>query len=301
MGGSDSVEIISFGANFSPYKSQFEREFIEEMRHFEKHGKRKRALLNWKWDDVVDISSSDDESIFVMDNSRTSSATLSDSEIVMLASDSTQSNQVYADSLQCNVPRGRRPLRDRTLSVNNSSFNIQRPRKGVGLNLSARTIVGSDGTIMHNTIQSNADRATLIGSNTTPSHYTSQIIGVRSIERGSTGIHHSSSSNALRNNVSSSNYGNENKNHTGQRVLFWDCGKAEYVYVAYNQRRLLQNQDAVFFDEELHGFRADIVASAVNKSAAIWDASRVFCLTTNMRLHDPTPDGAEYPKMQRHL
>ncbi|KAI3694092.1 hypothetical protein L1987_77051 [Smallanthus sonchifolius] len=60
-GGSDSVEIISFGANFSPYKSQFEREFIEEMRHFEKHRKRKRALMNWKWDDVVDVSSSDDE------------------------------------------------------------------------------------------------------------------------------------------------------------------------------------------------------------------------------------------------
>ncbi|KAI3760869.1 hypothetical protein L1987_51270 [Smallanthus sonchifolius] len=31
------------------------------MRHFEKHGKRKQALMNWKWDDVVDISSSDDE------------------------------------------------------------------------------------------------------------------------------------------------------------------------------------------------------------------------------------------------
>ncbi|KAI3785687.1 hypothetical protein L1987_44811 [Smallanthus sonchifolius] len=60
-GGSDSVEIISFGANFSPYKSQFEREFMEEMRHFEKQGKRKRALMNWKWDDVVDINSSDDE------------------------------------------------------------------------------------------------------------------------------------------------------------------------------------------------------------------------------------------------
>ncbi|KAI3804854.1 hypothetical protein L1987_26703 [Smallanthus sonchifolius] len=34
---------------------------MEEMRHFEKHGKRMRALMNWKWDDVVDISSSDDE------------------------------------------------------------------------------------------------------------------------------------------------------------------------------------------------------------------------------------------------
>ncbi|KAI3785688.1 hypothetical protein L1987_44812 [Smallanthus sonchifolius] len=165
-----------------------------------------------------------------MDNSRTSSATLSDSEIVMLASDSTQSNQLYAESLQCNVPRGRRPLRDRTLSVNNSSFNIQRSRKGVGLNPSSRTIVGYDGTVMHNTIQSNADRATLIGSNTTPSHYTSQNIGVRSIERGSTGHHHSSTSNALLNNVSSSTYGNENSNPTGQRVLFWDCGNAEYVY-----------------------------------------------------------------------
>ncbi|KAI3803453.1 hypothetical protein L1987_31605 [Smallanthus sonchifolius] len=56
---SDSVEIISFGPNFSPYKSQFEREFSEEMRHFEKHRKRKKALIDWKWDNVVDISSSD--------------------------------------------------------------------------------------------------------------------------------------------------------------------------------------------------------------------------------------------------
>ncbi|KAI3762082.1 hypothetical protein L1987_52505 [Smallanthus sonchifolius] len=31
------------------------------MLHFEKHRKQKRALINWKWDDVVDISSSDDE------------------------------------------------------------------------------------------------------------------------------------------------------------------------------------------------------------------------------------------------
>ncbi|KAI3760643.1 hypothetical protein L1987_51041 [Smallanthus sonchifolius] len=86
-GSSENVEIISFRANFSPYKSQFECEFIEEMRHFEKHGKRKRALLNWKWDDVVDISSSDDEvelidmtqSLFESANSENDSSDTADS------------------------------------------------------------------------------------------------------------------------------------------------------------------------------------------------------------------------------
>ena len=46
--------------------------------------------------------------------------------------------------------------------------------------------------------------------------------------------------------------------------------------------------------------RAVVVGSAVNKSSAIWDNCRVFVLTTNMRLSDPSLDVAHIDEM-RHF
>nr|GEW57567.1 hypothetical protein [Tanacetum cinerariifolium] len=45
--------------------------------------------------------------------------------------------------------------------------------------------------------------------------------------------------------------------------------------------------------------RAVVVASAINKSLAIWDNCRVFVLTTNMRLSDPSLDVAHRDEMMR--
>ncbi|KAF5801980.1 hypothetical protein HanRHA438_Chr06g0263701 [Helianthus annuus] len=61
---SGSVEIISVGP-FSPYKSQLFREFSEEIRRIERQRKRSRDLLYWNWDDVVSISSSNEEIEFI--------------------------------------------------------------------------------------------------------------------------------------------------------------------------------------------------------------------------------------------
>lgn len=56
----DSVEIIEFSEAFSPYKSQLEREFEEEICRLEKERKRSFALANWKWEEVIDNQSSGD-------------------------------------------------------------------------------------------------------------------------------------------------------------------------------------------------------------------------------------------------
>ncbi|KAJ0444191.1 hypothetical protein HanIR_Chr16g0829081 [Helianthus annuus] len=55
---SGSVEIISYGQYFSPFKSEMHREVIEQ--NIEKQAKRKHALLTWKRDEVIDITQSED-------------------------------------------------------------------------------------------------------------------------------------------------------------------------------------------------------------------------------------------------
>nr|GFC68765.1 hypothetical protein [Tanacetum cinerariifolium] len=40
-----------------------------------------------------------------------------------------------------------------------------------------------------------------------------------------------------------------------------------------------------------------VVASTINKSSTIWDNCKVFVLTTNMRLSDPSPDVADINEM----
>ncbi|XP_021987019.1 uncharacterized protein LOC110926785 isoform X1 [Helianthus annuus] len=57
---SGSVEIISYGQYFSPFKSEMHREVIEQFQNIEKQAKRKHALLTWKWDEVIDITQSED-------------------------------------------------------------------------------------------------------------------------------------------------------------------------------------------------------------------------------------------------
>ncbi|KAJ0581915.1 hypothetical protein HanHA300_Chr04g0146531 [Helianthus annuus] len=51
--GDKSVDIISYGAMFSPYKSNLQREFSEENRKFETQKKRSKRLSEWKWSDVI--------------------------------------------------------------------------------------------------------------------------------------------------------------------------------------------------------------------------------------------------------
>ncbi|KAL8193714.1 hypothetical protein R6Q57_026406 [Mikania cordata] len=57
-----SVEIISYGQCFSPYKSQLHRQFSEEDRKMEKDIKRMNALLKWRWDLVIDVDELEDVS-----------------------------------------------------------------------------------------------------------------------------------------------------------------------------------------------------------------------------------------------
>ncbi|KAJ9561928.1 hypothetical protein OSB04_007088 [Centaurea solstitialis] len=45
--------------------------------------------------------------------------------------------------------------------------------------------------------------------------------------------------------------------------------------------------------------RSEIVASVINKSSTIWDACKVFILTTNMRLHDPAIEGDDLIQMEQ--
>ncbi|MFS7979663.1 hypothetical protein Hanom_Chr10g00930391 [Helianthus anomalus] len=59
--GDKSVEIISYGHMFSPYKSHLQREFTEEDKKCEAQRKRYKRLSEWKWSDVVDLDDSDDD------------------------------------------------------------------------------------------------------------------------------------------------------------------------------------------------------------------------------------------------
>ncbi|KAK9050845.1 hypothetical protein SSX86_030188 [Deinandra increscens subsp. villosa] len=45
--------------------------------------------------------------------------------------------------------------------------------------------------------------------------------------------------------------------------------------------------------------RADVVDAAVNNSSAIWNACKIFCLTTNMRLSCPSTSAADLMEMRR--
>ncbi|KAF5795045.1 hypothetical protein HanXRQr2_Chr08g0335171 [Helianthus annuus] len=55
--GDKSVDIISYGAMFSPYKSNLQREFSEE---FESQRKRSKRLSQWKWSEVINLDDSED-------------------------------------------------------------------------------------------------------------------------------------------------------------------------------------------------------------------------------------------------
>nr|KAJ0191409.1 hypothetical protein LSAT_V11C800389050 [Lactuca sativa] len=65
---SDSIEIIEYSHLLGPYKSIVERVITEEVveiakedQQFERKRKRVLALTQWKWDEVVDLCSDDDE------------------------------------------------------------------------------------------------------------------------------------------------------------------------------------------------------------------------------------------------
>ncbi|KAJ0948405.1 hypothetical protein HanRHA438_Chr01g0026821 [Helianthus annuus] len=56
-----SVEIISHGAMFSPYKSTLQREFSEEDRKYESQRKRSKRLTEWKWSQVINLDDSEED------------------------------------------------------------------------------------------------------------------------------------------------------------------------------------------------------------------------------------------------
>ncbi|MFS8033110.1 hypothetical protein Hanom_Chr17g01565601 [Helianthus anomalus] len=55
-----SVYIISYGAMFSPYKSNLQREFSEDDQKFETQRKRYERLSEWKWSAVINLDDSED-------------------------------------------------------------------------------------------------------------------------------------------------------------------------------------------------------------------------------------------------
>ncbi|KAJ0699558.1 hypothetical protein HanOQP8_Chr10g0357191 [Helianthus annuus] len=59
--GDNSVEIISYGATFSPYKSKLQRQFSEEDRKYENQKKRSKRLSKWKWVEVINLDDSEDD------------------------------------------------------------------------------------------------------------------------------------------------------------------------------------------------------------------------------------------------
>ncbi|KAF5782130.1 hypothetical protein HanRHA438_Chr11g0504601 [Helianthus annuus] len=59
--GDKSVEIISYGHMFSPYKSHLQREFSEEDRTFEAQRKRYKRLSEWKWSQVINLDDSKED------------------------------------------------------------------------------------------------------------------------------------------------------------------------------------------------------------------------------------------------
>ncbi|KAF5773388.1 hypothetical protein HanXRQr2_Chr13g0588071 [Helianthus annuus] len=61
--GDKSVDIVSYGAMFSPYKSNLQREFSEcnfKDRKFETQRKSSKRLSEWKWSVVINLDDSDD-------------------------------------------------------------------------------------------------------------------------------------------------------------------------------------------------------------------------------------------------
>uniref|UniRef100_A0A251U558 Uncharacterized protein n=1 Tax=Helianthus annuus TaxID=4232 RepID=A0A251U558_HELAN len=59
--GDKSIEIISHGAMFSPYKSNLQREFSEEDRKYESQRKRSKRLSEWKWSEVISLDDSEED------------------------------------------------------------------------------------------------------------------------------------------------------------------------------------------------------------------------------------------------
>ncbi|KAM0049687.1 hypothetical protein Hdeb2414_s0008g00288841 [Helianthus debilis subsp. tardiflorus] len=59
--GDNSVEIISYGAMFSPYKSKLQRQFSEEDWKYENQKKRSKRLSEWKWVEVINLDDSEDD------------------------------------------------------------------------------------------------------------------------------------------------------------------------------------------------------------------------------------------------
>ncbi|KAL8237007.1 hypothetical protein R6Q59_018088 [Mikania micrantha] len=57
-----SVEIISYGHCFSPYKSQLHRQFSKEDRKMEMDIKQMNAFLKWRWDLVINVDELEDVS-----------------------------------------------------------------------------------------------------------------------------------------------------------------------------------------------------------------------------------------------
>ncbi|KAK9063717.1 hypothetical protein SSX86_017589 [Deinandra increscens subsp. villosa] len=57
----DSVEIIEASHHFSPYKSHIAREISDELRANERDDKRLKNLMNWNWDDTIDLCSSESD------------------------------------------------------------------------------------------------------------------------------------------------------------------------------------------------------------------------------------------------
>ncbi|KAF5787334.1 hypothetical protein HanXRQr2_Chr10g0451571 [Helianthus annuus] len=55
-----SVDIISYGTMFSPYKFNLQRDFSEEDRKFETQRKRSKRLSEWKWSEIINLDDSED-------------------------------------------------------------------------------------------------------------------------------------------------------------------------------------------------------------------------------------------------
>ncbi|KAM0063029.1 hypothetical protein Hdeb2414_s0003g00086371 [Helianthus debilis subsp. tardiflorus] len=59
--GDNSVENISYGAMFSPYKSKLQRQFSEEDRKYENRKKRSKRLSELNWVEVINLDDSEDD------------------------------------------------------------------------------------------------------------------------------------------------------------------------------------------------------------------------------------------------
>ncbi|MFS8013563.1 hypothetical protein Hanom_Chr14g01334411 [Helianthus anomalus] len=57
----NSVEIIFYGAMFSPYKSNLQRQFSKEDQKYENQKKISKRLSEWKWVEVIILDDSEDD------------------------------------------------------------------------------------------------------------------------------------------------------------------------------------------------------------------------------------------------